>query len=211
MPAVAWVSVGVAVGIGCLFVSQRLLRAIASNAGIPTSGYSRWWCLASAVLGGVTGWVATSEASPRDTVLTVVIAVLTVIQAPLDVVTRRLSRYVTLISLGVVFIVWVIEVVKSSRSSALTALVTTTVVVTMFAVLHRFSPQSLGWGDVLLVAPLALSVALVSANSVVVWQLLASGSGAVHAIAGRFLAGNRMIPFGPHLLFGAWLVLVVSV
>ncbi|MFM7900193.1 MAG: hypothetical protein ACKO97_14670, partial [Actinomycetota bacterium] len=89
--------------------------------------------------------------------LTVLIAVLTVIQAPLDVVTRRLSRYVTLMSLGVVFIVWVIEVVKSSRSSALTALVTTTVVVTLFAALHRLSPQSLGWGDVLLVAPLALS------------------------------------------------------
>jgi len=211
MPAVAWVSVGVAVGIGCLFVSQRLLRAIASDAGIPTTDYSRWWCMASAVLGGVTGWVATSGASPRDTVLTVLIAVLTVIQAPLDVVTRRLSRYVTLMSLGVVFIVWVIEVVKSSRSSALTALVTTTVVVTLFVALHQFSPQSLGWGDVLLVAPLALSVALVSANGVVVWQLLASVSGAVHAITGRLSAGNRTIPFGPHLLFGAWLVLVVSV
>jgi len=211
MPAMAWVSVGVAVAIGCLFVSQRLLRAIASNTGIPTSGYSRWWCVASATLGGVTGCVATSGASPRDTVLTVLIAVLTVIQAPLDVVTRRLSRYATLMSLGVVFIVWVIEVVKSSRSSALAALVIATVVVTMFVVLHRFSPQSLGWGDVLLVAPLALSVALVSANSVVVWQLLASGSGAVHAIAGRLSAGNRTIPFGPHLLFGAWLVLVVSV
>jgi len=211
MPAVAWVSVGVAVGIGCLFVSRRLLRAIARNTGIPTSGYSRWWYMASAVLGGVTGWVATSGASPRDTVLTVLIAVLTVIQAPLDVVTRRLSRYATLMSLGVVFIVWVIEVVKSARSSALRALVIALVVVTMFAALHRLSPRSLGWGDVLLVAPLALSVALVSTNGVVVWQLLASGSGAVHAIAGRFLAGNRTIPFGPHLLFGAWLVLVVSV
>jgi len=211
MPAVAWVCVGVAVGIGCLFVSQRLLRAIASDAGIPTTDYSRWWCMGSAVLGGVTGWAATSGASPRHTALMLLIAALTVIQAPLDFVTHRLSRYATLMSLGVVFIVWVIEVVKSSRSSALTALVTTTVVVTMFAVLHRFSPRSLGWGDVLLVAPLALSVALVSANSVVVWQLLASGSGAVHAIAGRFLARNRTIPFGPHLLFGAWLVLVVSV
>ncbi|MFM8507201.1 MAG: hypothetical protein ACKOBR_05865, partial [Actinomycetota bacterium] len=158
-----------------------------------------------------TSWVAMSGASPRDTVLTVLIAVLAVIQAPLDVVTRRLSRYATLMSLGVVFIVWVIEVVGSSRSSALTALVTTTVVVTLFAALHRLSPRSLGWGDVLLVAPLALSVALVSANSVVVWQLLASVSGAVHAIAGHFLVGNRTIPFGPHLLFGAWLVLVVSV
>ena len=211
MPAVAWVCVGVAVGIGCLFVSQRLLRAIASNAGIPTSGYSRWWCMASAVLGGVTGWVAMSGASPRDTVLTVLIAALTMIQAPLDFVTRRLSRYATLISFGGVLIIWVIEVVGSSRSSALRALVIALVVVTMFAVLHRLSPRSLGWGDVLLVAPLALSVALVSTNGVVVWQLLASGSGAVHAIAGRLLAGNRTIPFGPHLLFGAWLVLVVSV
>ncbi|MFM7525746.1 MAG: hypothetical protein ACKO48_04415 [Actinomycetota bacterium] len=192
-------------------MSQRLLRAIASDAGIPTTDYSRWWCMASAVLGGVTGWVAMSGASPRDTVLTVLIAVLTVIQAPLDFVTHRLSRYATLMSLGGVLIIWVIEVVGSSRSSALRALVITTVVVTMFAVLHRFSPQSLGWGDVLLVAPLALSVALISVNGVVVWQLLASGSGAVHAIAVRLLAGDRTIPFGPHLLFGAWLVLVASV
>ena len=145
MPAVAWVSVGVAVGIGCLFVSQRLLRAIASDAGIPTTEYSRWWCMASAVLGGVTGWVAMSGASPRDTVLTVLIAALTMIQAPLDFVTRRLSRYATLISFGGVLIIWVIEVVGSSRSSALRALVIALVVVTLFAALHRLSPQSLGW------------------------------------------------------------------
>jgi len=211
MPAVAWVILGVLLGVGCLFVSQRPLLAIADDGGEASTEYSRWWLTPNAVVGGVTGWVASSGVSSRDVVLIGVVAALTVVQAPLDFATRRLSRPATLFAVGAVLITWAGEVVGASRSSALTALVIAIVVVTVYAVLHTLSPRSLGWGDVLLVAPLALSVALVSLNGVVVWQLLASVSGAVHAIAGRLMAGNRTIPFGPHLLFGAWLVLVVSV
>lgn len=211
MPAVVWVSVGIAVGIGSLCTSQRLLRAIAIESTVSTPGYSAWWFTATSIVGGITGWAALSAVSPRSTALLVLITVVLMIQAPLDFVTRRLSRYVTLVLLGSVLVVWVMEVVDSSRSAALEAMVTSIIVVTVFAGLQRLSPQSLGWGDVLLVAPLALSVALVSANGVAVWQLIASGSGVVHAIAAKLKAGNRTIPFGSHLLFGAWLVVVVSV
>jgi leader peptidase (prepilin peptidase) / N-methyltransferase len=85
------------------------------------------------------------------------------------------------------------------------------VVVAAYALLHRLSPRSLGWGDVLLVAPLGLAIGYVAVDRVVVWQLLASTTGAIHALMLRRLRGVRTIPFGPHLLVAAWLVLLVSV
>jgi leader peptidase (prepilin peptidase)/N-methyltransferase len=85
------------------------------------------------------------------------------------------------------------------------------VVVAAYALLHRLSPRSLGWGDVLLVAPLGLALGYVAADRVVVWQLLASATGAIHALVLRQLRGVSTIPFGPHLLAAAWLVLLVSV
>ena len=85
------------------------------------------------------------------------------------------------------------------------------VVVAVYALLHRLSPRSLGWGDVLLVAPLALALGYVAADHVVVWQLLASSTGAIHALVLRRMHGASGIPFGPHLLFSAWLMLLVSV
>jgi prepilin signal peptidase PulO-like enzyme (type II secretory pathway) len=85
------------------------------------------------------------------------------------------------------------------------------VVVAVYALLHRLSPRSLGWGDVLLVAPLGIALGYVAADRVVVWQLLASTTGAIHALVLRRLRGASGIPFGPHLLFAAWLVLLVSV
>jgi leader peptidase (prepilin peptidase)/N-methyltransferase len=85
------------------------------------------------------------------------------------------------------------------------------VAVAVYALLHRLSPRSLGWGDVLLVAPLGIALGYVAADRVVVWQLLASTTGAIHALVLRRLRGASGIPFGPHLLVAAWLVLLVSV
>jgi prepilin signal peptidase PulO-like enzyme (type II secretory pathway) len=84
-------------------------------------------------------------------------------------------------------------------------------VVAVYALLHRWSPSSLGWGDVLLVVPLALAVGYVALDRVAVWQLLASATGALHALVARRLRGTGSIPFGPHLLVAAWLVLFASV
>jgi prepilin signal peptidase PulO-like enzyme (type II secretory pathway) len=41
--------------------------------------------------------------------------------------------------------------------------------------------------------------------------LLASATGALHALVARRLRGTTSIPFGPHLLAAAWLVLLASV
>jgi prepilin signal peptidase PulO-like enzyme (type II secretory pathway) len=85
------------------------------------------------------------------------------------------------------------------------------VMVGVYAMTHRVSPHSLGWGDVLLVVPLTLAIAYVSVERVLWWQLVAASTGAVHAGWVRVRHGGRHIPFGPHLLFGAWMVLVTSV
>ena len=100
---------------------------------------------------------------------------------------------------------------KDEISSALVALGAAVAVAAVYAVLHKVSPSSLGWGDVLLVVPLALAVGYVALDRVAVWQLLASVTGALHALVARRLRGTRSIPFGPHLLLAAWLVLLASV
>jgi prepilin signal peptidase PulO-like enzyme (type II secretory pathway) len=84
------------------------------------------------------------------------------------------------------------------------------VMVTVYAMTHRISPSSLGWGDVLLVVPLTLAIAYVSVERVLWWQLVAASTGAVQAGWVRVRHGRSHVPFGPHLLFAAWMVLVTS-
>jgi prepilin signal peptidase PulO-like enzyme (type II secretory pathway) len=85
----------------------------------------------------------------------------------------------------------------------------------VYALVHQVSPGSLGslgWGDVLLlVVPLTLSIAYVSVERVLWWQLVAASTGAMYAGWVRVRHGGRRIPFGPHLLMGAWVVLVTRV
>ena len=145
-------------------------------------------------------------------VLAVVVAGLLLVQAPMDVRTRHVSRRATVITVALVSAVIVVDVVGGVGLRSLgVAFGVAAVVVAVYALLHRLSPRSLGWGDVLLVAPLGLALGYVAADRVVVWQLLASTTGAIHALMLRRLRGVRTIPFGPHLLVAAWLVLLASV
>jgi prepilin signal peptidase PulO-like enzyme (type II secretory pathway) len=130
----------------------------------------------------------------------------------MDVRTRHLSRRATVIAVALVGVVIAVDVIGDGAvQSGGVAFCVAAVVVAVYALLHRLSPRSLGWGDVLLVAPLGLALGYVAADRVVVWQLLASTTGAIHALVLRRLRGASGIPFGPHLLFAAWLVLLVSV
>jgi prepilin signal peptidase PulO-like enzyme (type II secretory pathway) len=117
-----------------------------------------------------------------------------------------------MVAVALVSLVIAVDVIGDGvGQSAVVAVSVAAVVVAVYALLHRLSPRSLGWGDVLLVAPLGLALGYVAADCVVVWQLLASTTGAIHALALRRIRGASGIPFGPHLLFVAWLVLLVSV
>lgn len=94
----------------------------------------------------------------------------------------------------------------------LTAIVAALVVTGLFWGLAALSPRAMGRGDVKLVPSLALMVGYLSVAAVLWWLILAFVLGAVVALAGlisRRLSIGSAIPFGPCLLVGGWVVLVV--
>ena len=143
--------------------------------------------------------------------LIVVVTVLMVVQVPLDLRTHRLSRTAT--TRATTAVALIVSVDAWIAEAFVTAALSMTVVLAMvgvYATTHRVSSRSLGWGDVLLVVPLTFAIAYVSVERVLWWQLVAASTGAVHASLVRVRHGGRHIPFGPHLLGAAWLVLVFS-
>ena len=172
--------------------------------------FRRWWWLA-AVVGSVTAFAGARAEAGAGAALVIVVAGLLMVQTPLDLRTRHLSRWATVIAVALVSAVILVDVIDGGVRSGVAAVGVAAVVVAVYALLHRLSPRSLGWGDVLLVAPLALALGYVAADRVAFWQLLASSTGAIHALVLRRMRGASGIPFGPHLLVAAWLVLLLSV
>ena len=144
--------------------------------------------------------------------LVAVVTVLMMVQVPLDLRTRRLSRRATTWAAVAVAIVVAVDAWASGAfAPAAIGAMMAVAVVGVYWLLHLVSPRSLGWGDVLLVAPLTLAVAYVAVECVLWWQLVAATTGAVHAVWVRVRSGSSHVPFGPHLLVAAWLTLVLSV
>jgi len=144
--------------------------------------------------------------------LVAVATVLMMVQVPLDLRAHRLSRRATTWAAVAVAIVVAVDAwVSGAFAPAAVSVTSAVVVVGVYWLLHRVSPRSLGWGDVLLVAPLTLAVAYVAVERLLWWQLMAATTGAVHAVWVRIRSGSSHMPFGPHLLVAAWLMLVLSV
>jgi prepilin signal peptidase PulO-like enzyme (type II secretory pathway) len=163
------------------------------------------------VIGGATGMVVARDIGLNSVVLAAVAALL-VVQTPIDLATHRLLRLPTGVATVMVAMVYCISLLdRGLRIDVLVSWGSALAVVVLFGVLQRISPRSLGWGDVLLVVPLALAVAFVSVSQLPVWLMIAAGTAALHGVVLRWLRGEQMLPFGPHLLFAAWLVLLVSV
>ena len=201
--------VGALAGVVALIASQRLVIRVAQDIGVTPVRF-RWWSYVGAVIVGAVSLARNENETASSTALVAIVTALMLVQAPLDLVTRRLYRSVTLVASAATLLV-VVVAAGDDISSALVALGAAVAVAAVYVVLHKVSPSSLGWGDVLLVVPLALAVGYVALDRVAVWQLLASVTGALHALVARRLRGTRSIPFGPHLLLAAWLVLLASV
>jgi predicted MFS family arabinose efflux permease len=132
-------------------------------------------------------------------VLLAAVSSLTVLQAPLDLLTRRLSRPVTLVALvGIVAVLLLDGTISRRFDDALLAGAATTGVTCVYVLVHRAMPSALGWGDV------------ASLEYVVMWQLAASAGAAVHGVMSRLVGAGSTIAFGPHLLLWAWLVVVLT-
>ena len=214
--------VGVVIVLGGLVGAAAVLWSLYTATVIPESLSSEPFRQASyvrvttlvvgAIVGGVTGWMLHQSNSVVDRSLLVVVSLLLLAQGPLDLQTRRLSRPVTVGGfIAAAGIVAVDALSSSALSHALLTMLMCIAVVAGFGVLHRLSSTSLGLGDVLLVAPLSLAVSHVSPQNTLVWLLVASVSGAIHGAFSLMTRRSHMIPFGPHLLGAAWLVLVLSV
>jgi leader peptidase (prepilin peptidase)/N-methyltransferase len=201
--------VGAFAGVGALVASQRLVTLVARDIGVVPVRFPGW-SYVGAVVVGVVSLARNENETASSTVLIAIVTALMLVQAPLDLTTRRLYRSVTLVA-SVATLLVVVVAARDDISSALVAFGAAVAVAAVYMVLHKVSPSSLGWGDVLLVVPLALAVCYVALDRVAVWQLLASVTGALHALVARRLRGTRSIPFGPHLLLAAWLVLLASV
>jgi prepilin signal peptidase PulO-like enzyme (type II secretory pathway) len=203
--------VGAIVGVVALVASQRLVTLVARDIGVVPARFP-WWSYVGAVVVGAVSLARNENELAASTVLVAIVTALMLVQAPLDLATRRLSRSVTLCAVaGTAVVLALTAVTDDDLAGAAVAAAVAIAVVAVYALLHRWSPSSLGWGDVLLVVPLALAVGYVALDRVAVWQLLASATGALHALVARRLRGTGSIPFGPHLLVAAWLVLFASV
>jgi len=201
--------VGALAGVVALVASQRLVIRVARDIGVVPKRFP-WWAYVGAVVVGAVSLARNENETASSTAFIAIVTALMLVQAPLDLVTRRLYRSVTLVASAATLLV-VGVAARDDISSALVAFGAAVAVAAVYVVLHKVSPSSLGWGDVLLVVPLALAVGYVALDRVAVWQLLASVTGALHALVARRLRGTRSIPFGPHLLLAAWLVLLASV
>jgi len=140
------------------------------------------------------------------------VTVLAAVQIPLDFRTHCLSRRATFVTAICIFaIAFADSLITRSSGQLLIALVSCSVVLVTYWLSHRLSPNSLGLGDVFLVIPLAFAVAYQSWVSVLQWQLLAALGGVVHVGIVRAKKRQRTIPFGPHLLVSALVVLSLRI
>ena len=207
--------VGALAAVVALGASQRLTTLVARDIGVAHPRFPWWSYVVAAAVGAVVGAVSLARnenETASSTALIAIVTALMLVQAPLDLATRRLYRSVTLVaSAATVLVVVAAANDDDDVSSAFAAFGAAVAVTAVYALLHRWSPSSLGWGDVLLVAPLALAVGHVALDRVAAWQLVASATGALHALVARRVRGTSSIPFGPHLLMAAWVVLLASV
>jgi len=201
--------VGALAAVVVLGASQRLTTLVARDIGVAHPRFP-WWSYVGAAAVGAVSLARNENETASSTALIAIVTALMLVQAPLDLATRRLYRSVTLVASAATVLV-VVAANDDDVSSAFAAFGAAVAVTAVYALLHRWSPSSLGWGDVLLVAPLALAVGHVALDRVAVWQLIASATGALHALVGRRVRRTSSIPFGPHLLMAAWVVLLASV
>jgi len=211
------IALGVALGTTAVWYSLHVAADV--NVSIQpvgarhTIGVTRTLFLGGgAVVGGGTGWIVTRVSDGSTATLLVVLTLLFLVQGPFDFLTMRLSRPVTACAfIATAAIVTIDTRIANSWTNAATTWLVATAVVALFGVLHWYTPKSLGFGDVLLVAPLALAVGYVFPQNIALWLLLASASAALHGGARRMRRSTPMIPFGPHLLGAGWLTLVMNV
>lgn len=186
--------------------STRIVRETKQN----LSGLS-WITLISCIIGLVSG-LALTNATPEQTILTLTVLGLIGIQVPVDVYLRLLWRPATIAAAIVVLGVYVFRsILHGSIMKSAGDFVVATIVVLLFSFTHLIFPNSLGRGDALLVIPLSYAVAYGDSSKVVVWVFLACATGALNGMFITQRYKESVLPFGPHLLYSAWILQISSI
>jgi hypothetical protein len=210
VPVAAWIGLGIALAIMHVWLSQQLMLNVLPEPVQAARTY-RWWYGFGALTGVVTAVSLSSQTHVVDMALLMTTTSLMLVQAPLDAVTHRLSRIVTLVALSTVGLIIVVDRFLSDGWNVdAPAILMALSVTTLYLLLHIFSSRAIGLGDVLIAMPLSVAVGASDAANIVLWQVLATASGALHAVSLSKRHRDTSIPFGPHLLGSAWLVLVFS-
>lgn len=164
---------------------------------------------------GVVSGIQVLERSVADATILIGVSSLLISQVTIDITAHRLMRFPTVVCTVVVCVaLWYRELSGAPIEHSLDDVVYLTAcslfVPAIFGLFSLRRPQDLGRGDVLIAFPLSMAVASVSAWLLPWWLLAASTSGSVHGAVVK-CRGERTIPFGPHLLIWAWLLLVVGI
>jgi len=206
MTLVSGFVIGAAIGAYLLRLPKRVLARVDSRHALPL-----WLQAGLLAVGGMTGSIAMEQKTLGSVILGIVAALL-IVQAPVDAYSHRLLRRPTQIATGSVASVYFVSSLLDTRVLDTVSKILVTLTLVMAALLLcSFSPKSLGFGDVLLLIPLTLAVAYFQLDRVVFWQLLSAASGAFHGLLVWMRQRRLNIPFGPHLLGAAWLILALSV
>jgi leader peptidase (prepilin peptidase)/N-methyltransferase len=132
----------------------------------------------------------------------------------IDLRTQTLPNPITLSAIPISLALLLLPAVaEHDWSSYLRAAGGGVVLLGIFAVLHIVSPGGLGLGDVKLAASLGIVLGWISWSAPLIAMVagfIASAIVSLGLLATRRATRKSLIPFGPFMLFGAWLILLIS-
>lgn len=161
-------------------------------------------------LAGVAAWTGPSWWMPAFAYL----AVLSIALAVIDVRTLRLPFWLVAPSYPVaVVLLGLASLAGQDRVSALRALIGAAVLWGFYRLLHLIYPAGMGYGDVRLAGLLGLYLAWLGWDQLLVGAFLGflvGGLGGVVQVILRKVSLKSHIPYGPYLLIGAWLGILLG-
>ena len=140
-------------------------------------------------------------------------AAVTVPLAVIDLRTLRLPNILTLSAYPIVAVLLLVPALADGGwSSYARAMLAGAIVLALFLVLHLVNPSGMGLGDVKLAGPMGAMLGWISWQAVfvgvVIGFVLAAVVG-VAMIAARRADRKTALPFGPFMLAGAWVAILV--
>lgn len=194
--------IGGAAGIGVRMLLARIGRGVTCRPG-PVEGVC-------AVLTGV--GAALTVGGPLIAV-TVWVGLLLAGLGTVDILRHRLPDVLTLPAVPITaLLLTVTELVVPGTGSLLRSLLAAVVLAAAFGAVALLAPRAMGRGDVKLVPSIGLATGYLSWSAVVVAVVVAFVLAALVSLvgiaAGRLRASSP-IAFGPFLLLGCWLVLIL--